>query len=69
MAIIVAGCGHAGVAEDTGRQGMAGPKKSVVLPELRTHLLEERSCAMEGFCYDPGPQFFIFTHFSPFQIT
>ena len=50
MAIIVAGRGRAGVAEDTGRRGMAGPKKSIVLPELRTRLLGERGCVMEGFC-------------------
>ena len=49
MAIIVAGCGRAGVAKDTGWRGMAGPKKSVVLPELGTCLLGERSCVMEGF--------------------
>ena len=45
----MAGRGRAGVAEDTGRWGMAGPKKSVALPELGTRLLGERSCAMEGF--------------------
>ena len=49
IAIIVAGRGRAGVAEDTGRWGMAGPKKSVALPELGTRLLGERRCAMEGF--------------------
>jgi len=28
---------------------MAGPKKSVALPELSIRLLGERSCALEGF--------------------
>ena len=41
IAIIVAGRGCAGVAKDTGWRGMAGPKKSVALPELRTRLLGE----------------------------
>ena len=41
IAIIVAGRGCAGVAEDIGWQGMAGPKESVTLPELGTRLLGE----------------------------
>ena len=41
IAIIVAGWGCAGIAEDTGWRGMAGPKESVTLPELGTRLLGE----------------------------
>jgi hypothetical protein len=45
----VAGRGRAGVAEDAGRRGIAGPKKSVALPELSTRLVGERNCDIEGF--------------------
>jgi hypothetical protein len=45
----VAGRGRAGVAEDPVRLAMAGPKKSVALPELSTRLVGEPSCEMEGF--------------------
>jgi len=48
-AIIVAGRGRAGVPEGPGRREMAGPKKSVALPELSARLLGGRSCEMEGF--------------------
>jgi hypothetical protein len=49
IAITVTGRGRAGVAEVPWRREIAGPKKSVALPELSTRLSGERSCKMEGF--------------------